>query len=237
MAYPLAVGLNLGAANSGLTLEAQLKSSAGANVGSAITTGFTEFGASGNYQWFTNAMPDGHQGGIVFQVSPGGAVKTFVAINPAEVENSDVRTSSIIATVDAITSGVTIDGTSLTLERGDTWSIVVTGLGSLVGRSKLWFTLKDQHSLTDQESLVQIEESGGLLFLNGAAAGTAADGSLVVTDANAGNVTITVKPGATAILPPSTRLYWDIQSLISGVVLTRTAGSARISADVTRSTS
>lgn len=94
MAYQIEVGLNLGAANSGLTLEAQLVNTAGANVGSAVTTGFVEFGASGNYLWNYASMPDSHQGGIIFRLSGGGAVKTFVAINPQEVEFTDVKTST-----------------------------------------------------------------------------------------------------------------------------------------------
>jgi hypothetical protein len=249
MPYALSVGLNLGAGNASLALEAQIVNSAGANVGAAITTGFVEFGASGNYQFFTAAMPDGHQGGIVFRVTPGGAVKTFVAINPVEVELSAVVDEAAVAAavwaytprtltqqIVAVSPPPLLLGDRLTLERGDTWILPITGLGDLTGVTELWFTLKDLLTETDAAAIVQVEMTSGLVVLNGAA-GTAADGSIVIDSVPLGNITVTVKAAATTQIDPSRRLYWDIQSNEAGVILTRTAGDAFVSADVTRSIS
>ncbi len=103
MAYTLDINLNLGAANTGLTLEALLVNTAGASVGSAVTTGFTEIGG-GNYLWHYAAWPDGHRGGVIFRLSPAGAVKAFVSINPEEVENTDAKTSAVPTAVWALGS-------------------------------------------------------------------------------------------------------------------------------------
>ena len=237
MAYTLTVPLFLGAANTGLTLTAELRNSDGTVAAGLTTTTMLEVSAgSGNYEW-TGTLPEGHRGYIRF--FSGATFKTHVGIDPTEVETARVvwAYDSRTLTLTAAQIAAILSGSTLTLERGETLVIPITGLGSLVGRSKLWFTLKSQHSHTDAQSLVQIEESGGLLYLNGAAAVTAADGSLVVTDANAGNITITLKPAATAVLSPANRLYWDVQSLVSAVISTRTVGSANISADVTRAVS
>lgn len=98
MAYTLDVALALGAGNTGLSLEMQLKDTAGSNVGSAVTSGFVEFGATGNYLFHYAAWPDSHRGAAVFQIASGGAVKAAVAINPEEAENTDTKTSTRLAT-------------------------------------------------------------------------------------------------------------------------------------------
>jgi hypothetical protein len=56
-----------------------------------VTTGFVEFGATGNYLFHYTGWPDGHRGAAVFQVTPGGAIKTSVAINPEEAEYVGTR--------------------------------------------------------------------------------------------------------------------------------------------------
>jgi hypothetical protein len=271
MAFTMTAAVILGAANSGLTLSADLRNADGTSAAGLTTTNLAEVAAgSGSYTW-TGTLPDNHRGYIRFM--DGVTFKAQVPVDPAEVERVDVKVStrsshsaadvwavgtrtltsfgtlvsdvaaavwayaSRTLTQTAVQVAAILSGSSLVLERGDTWTISLTGLGSLAGRSKLWFTLKSQHNHTDAESLVQIEETAGLLYLNGTAAGTAADGSITVTDANAGNVTITLKPAATAVLSPATRLYWDVQTLTGTVVSTRTTGSAQISADVTRSVS
>jgi hypothetical protein len=81
MAYTLDTAIALDTA--GLTLSAQLVNSTGANVGSAVTTGFVDFG-SGYYLWHYEAFPDGHRGAVKF--SAGGVLKAVKEINPEEVE-------------------------------------------------------------------------------------------------------------------------------------------------------
>ncbi len=136
----------------------------------------------------------------------------------------------------AATSTAPISSGGLSAKRGDTFSTSITGLGSLTGRTKLWFTVKSGLiSDNDTDSIIQIEESGGLLYLNGAAYGTASDGSLTVTDANAGDVTITLKPAASKLLPIGT-YHYDVQ-VLNTIVTTLAEGDFVTVVDVTRAVS
>ncbi len=89
MAYTLDTAFAIPEA--GLTLSAQLVNSTGANVGSAVTSGFVDFG-SGYYLWHYESFPDGHRGAVKF--SAGGVLKAVEAINPQEAENVDAKTST-----------------------------------------------------------------------------------------------------------------------------------------------
>ncbi len=296
MAYTLDVNLALGAGNTGLTLEMQLKDTAGSNVGSAVTSGFVEFGSTGNYLFHYAAWPDSHRGAAVFQVSPGGAVKAAVSINPQEVEFTDVKTSTrsshtaadvwaagtrtltsfgtlvadtttavwaagtrtltsfgtlvadtaaavwaygsrtLTQLITAVTPPPVITGDTITIHRGDTTTLNITGLGNITGRSKLWFTVKARDSDADTAAIIEIEETLGLVWLNGAA-GTAIQGSLLVTNATTGAVTITLAAAATAALIANQNYRYDMQSLTGTTVLTLTQGTFTVQTDVTRAVS
>lgn len=271
MAYTLDVNLALGAGNAGLTLEMQLKSTTGVNVGSAVTAGFVDL-TLGNYLFHYAGWPDGHRGVAVFQVSPGGAVKAAVAINAEEFENTDIKTSTVAAlsatavwavgtrtltgfgslvadvaaavwsyvsrtlTMSSAQIASAVAGSEITIQRGDTLSAALTDIGSLTGRTKLWFTVKTADDDADTAAFIQIEETAGLVRLNGAA-GTAGQGSITVTDAPTGDLTIALAAAATAQLSAGRRYRYDIQILTASGVTTRTQGICRVSADVTRAVS
>lgn len=96
MAYTLDTALVLGPAKTGLSdLRAQLVDTSGANVGSAVSTGFVEIGTSGNYLWHYTAFPDAHRGGVKFYSDAApSTILAFVAINPEEAERVDVAIST-----------------------------------------------------------------------------------------------------------------------------------------------
>lgn len=129
-----------------------------------------------------------------------------------------------------------VQGSDLVCKRGDTFTASLTGIGALTGRTKLWFTVKGNKAQADTAALLQIVEGTGLTVLNGAAA-TASQGSLTVTDASLGNVTIVLDEEATALLRPSAHYYYDIQMLSAGGVVTRTEGDFEVHEDVTRAIS
>lgn len=90
---------------SGATLNAQLYDSSNNTVGSAITTGFYERAGSKGIYTFALSVPDGHQGWCDVYVS--GAASTVLAtlpLNPAELENADVKTSLVKAKTDNLPS-------------------------------------------------------------------------------------------------------------------------------------
>jgi hypothetical protein len=136
----------------------------------------------------------------------------------------------------------TVNGSTLTLYRGASWSIALTGLGNITGYSKLWFTVKALTKHTDAQAVVQVLEDSatagvdGLIYLNGAAASDGTQGAITVNDATAGNITITLDEAASALLTPATKIHYDVKVLNSGTVtvLADGVGKFNISADVTR---
>lgn len=126
-------------------------------------------------------------------------------------------------------------GSTLTIQRGDTLTATLTGLGSLATRSKLWFTVKNSTWDSDDAASLFIEETAGLTRLNGATYTTTTDGDITVDDEGDGDITITVKAAATAALSDQRTLVYDVQILrANGTVATLTSGTAIVTADVTR---
>lgn len=150
----------------------------------------------------------------------------------ADVWSATART----LTQSAASVTATVSGSAITVTRGDTWVISLTGLGDISTRSKLYFTAKDSASADDSTSLIQVEETAGLLYANGATA-TASDGTLVVNDAATGAITITIKPNATKNAIPRSSDY-DVQMVTAaGVVTTLTDGAITVESDITRAVS
>lgn len=130
-----------------------------------------------------------------------------------------------------------VDGSDIVIRQSDRVTIALTGLGALTDRTKLWFTIKKtpKHD-ADTASILQIEETAGLLYLDGAAYGTAAHASLTVDDAAAGDITIVIEEQATALLPTDKgEMKYDIKRLGANGPVTMTEGAARVTVHVTRS--
>lgn len=125
---------------------------------------------------------------------------------------------------------------TLTMRRGDTATLTITGLGSLAGRTKLWFTAKSDRDDADSAAMIQVEETAGLLRLAGAAA-TAGQGTLTVTDAAAGDVRVTLVAAAAAAVTKGVKYHWDVQMLNGSGVSTPGEGALRVVEDVTRAVS
>lgn len=123
------------------------------------------------------------------------------------------------------------------IRRGDTLTVNVSGLSDLTTRDNVWFTVKDDKDDADSAAAIQIDEDTGLLYIMGVA-GTAANGSIVVTDAAAGALTVTLEAVETAKLSNVGRFHYDIQVLyLAGTVQTETRGLVNLIGDVTRATS
>jgi len=153
-------------------------------------------------------------------------------VEPADVWSYATRT----LTQSAAAVAAVVAGSTLTIQRGDDLSAALTDLGSIAGRKKLWFTLKSDSAAADTASVLQIEETAGLVYLNGAA-GTGAQGDITVDDEDDGDITITLKAASAAQLLAGTYVY-DVQWVdASDAVHTLASGTARIVADITRATS
>jgi hypothetical protein len=126
-------------------------------------------------------------------------------------------------------------------KRGDTWSISITGLGSLVGYTSIWFTVKNNYYQPDLDAVFMIRKNAsgsgdGLLRLNGAAC-TDLDnftplGYITIDDINAGDITVTVDETVSSRI--ASGIYQaDIQTLISSLVATPFFGKFTVENDVT----
>jgi hypothetical protein len=154
----------------------------------------------------------------------------------------DVLIDAIKAKTDLITTGTTlsiasaVSGSTITAHRGDTLSAALENIGALTNNSKVWFTVKRDFEDADSAAIVQIEKTGGLLYINGAA-GTAGNGSLTINDEASGDVTIVLAAAETAKLGVGSYQY-DIQVLRSAgtPVSTLTYGEFIVDADITKAT-
>ncbi len=160
---------------------------------------------------------------------------------PVEIDavEDDVWThSERTLTQSAASVASAVAGSTITAMRGDTLSAALTDLGSLMYFDKIWFTVKSDHSQPDSESLIQIELSDGLKYINGEAATVPANGSITINDEPTGDITVVLDEVETAKLPPGS-YYYDIQILRStGIAIsTLSSGTFIVSADYTRATS
>lgn len=177
---------------------------------------------------------------ITLRADPGVFVMSatdvvdIVAVNSKGIIDANLISSSLSATT--VNSGLT--GSVITQRRGDTWSFSITGLGDLTGRQKLWFGIKTGTGILDDHALLQIEETDGLLHLNGSDASTSTDASITVTDVGAGDITIYVKPAATKDLDEQDTAVYDVQWMdASNDIYTLSEGKFTIFEDVNRATS
>jgi hypothetical protein len=175
----------------------------------------------------------------------------------ATVDTTGIATSAALAVVDANVDAIKaktdlmdassisvvspISGTAITILRGDTFECSISDLGSLADYVSLDFTVKSDKSDADSAALIRIRLNAtgltdGLLTLNGATASNADDGSIAITDAAAGDITITLAASCTDDLATGTYAY-DVQLIEAADVSTLTSGKATVTADVTRAVS
>jgi hypothetical protein len=152
-----------------------------------------------------------------------------------------IKLKTDLLDVSSVSVSSAISGTTITILRGDTFECSISDLGSLASYVSLDFTVKADKSDADTAALIRIRlnASGledGLLTLNGAVPSNASDGSIAITDAATGDITITLAASCTDDLPTGTYAY-DVQLIEVGDVSTLTSGKASVTADVTRAVS
>lgn len=150
----------------------------------------------------------------------------------AEVVPIDVSLTNSTTVVSAVSGGV------INAYRGSTWSFNLV-IGNISGFSKLWFTVKNGINDSDAQSVVQIEQSAGLLVLNGSSTVTTGDGSITVNNATTGSITITLKPSSSSHIAIATGINYDVKVLVGAVVSIMADGRGKMNVlgDVTRKTS
>ena len=125
-------------------------------------------------------------------------------------------------------------GAGVSVWRGDTLVFRnVRYMGDITARTKLWFAVKSDHTHVDSASMIFVEETAGLEYINATAATVPANGVLFVSDASLGLVSVTVAAVEMATLPRG-RWYYEIQVLRPTGVETLLRGDFTLVADVTR---
>lgn len=163
------------------------------------------------------------------------ALISDVETDIAAVDSAVWGYSSRTLTQSAASVTAAVSGSSITAHRGDSLSASLTNIGALTGYSKLYFTVKSDKGDADTASIIQIELSDGLKYINGAVATTALNGSITIDDEATGDVTIALDEVETAKLSPGVYSY-DIQMVTASAVSTLTYGTFEVTADVTRAT-
>lgn len=216
-----------------------------AKLDDALTTGFYSeqlactsangFEDNKTYTVYITATVAGVEGGISY----GFRAKTPVWGETIPGAYSAGSAGYILGHLNIATITVTsaVSGSTITIVRGDTVSVAIAGLGNLTGNSKVWFTVKTDYDQADTAAILQVEKTGGLLYLNGAAATTATNASLAVDVVLTGDITITLKAATTSVLLPRAGLLYDVQWLDgSGHIHTLTYGTCNVvgTPDITR---
>lgn len=119
--------------------------------------------------------------------------------------------------------------------RGDTLRKTLPTLGDITGHTQCVFTLKKRESDPDSAAVLSIDEDGGLLWLNGAAAPDASKASLTIADEADAEPALVIDEAIMATLPVvSGGWVWDVQVWNGGDIVTPIAGQWSVSPDVTR---
>lgn len=164
-----------------------------------------------------------------FVIIPFGQVAGATAPTAAEIWGHGSRT----LTQSAGQVAAAVQGSVITLQRGDSISLSLTDLGDITGNSKLWFGVKSSLSAADAASQLLVERTAGLLYVNGAAAISAGNGTITVDDAASGDITIAIQEAETVNLVAGTYTY-EVQVLNAGSVTTLVRGTCTIEEDVVR---
>jgi hypothetical protein len=119
--------------------------------------------------------------------------------------------------------------------RGDTFEEVFTEI-DLTDYTKAYFTVKSAYKDADTDSVLQVSNLNGLMYLNGASASSISTSGSLALDALNEIVTVTVSASAMAQIPYSSQNYvYDLQFLTSGSkVVTYQSGVFALVRDVTK---
>lgn len=124
--------------------------------------------------------------------------------------------------------------------RGDTLLLYFTYIGDMTAWTNVWFTVKKDKDLTDVQAQLQLVESNpgvatdGLLWIEGAAPTAVGNGSITVTSAPLGNLTVRVEALETAKLVDCGNFYYDIQFKTATNTKTLLHDRCTVTGDVTR---
>ncbi len=134
-----------------------------------------------------------------------------------------------------------VTGSNLSISRYDTWTQTIAGLGNISSYTKIFFTIKDDEEDSDADSIIQIALSNpgavgdGLQIVNGVAASDKTKGTIVVTNAVTGSITITISEVITGALETQSLMYYDLKILTATSARAISRGNVNVGSDITHS--
>lgn len=216
----------------------------------------TELSAAGSFSAAVTAAVAGVLTPYVCKVYIGGSQVGYFFVDLVEAAGTYEEQNS--PTIAMIGAGITVGGGGdqpivvsitvppavaaasqdpqvITCVRGDTLRRTLPPMGSLAGRTKLVFTAKYSVNDTDDQAVVQITEAAGLVVCNVGGSLVAGNGSLTVTDADAGLVNLVIAANVTKYFSIKD-LVWDCQVTTSTGTTTPIGnpGTFSVVGDVTR---
>lgn len=209
--------VNGGAGAAGLAPTVNVHGPTGIVINGAAATEVDAVNSPGLYSYTLSPVASGGMYVALFEVAAGADVlsksESVYYANWAWGVSQDVN--SIIRMLQNNTAiRRYIREEQIEIKRSTDVEFDVTGLGDLTGRTALYFTVKmmrEKDEATDAQSIIQIEETSGLLYINKNAATNPANGTLTVTDAAAGNITITLAAEESTKIEPNTSYLYDIK--------------------------
>ena len=166
----------------------------------------------------------------------GIATSAALAVVDANVDAIKAKTDAL--DVSSVTVVTAVNGSTITILRGDTFSGALTNIGALTDYVSIDFTVKEAYSKTDDEATIRIRKNAsgtddGLLRLNEVAQTTNTDGWITIDDLITGDITPNLKATVTDDLVPGNYVY-DVQVIKANSVKTKTYGKLIVIADVAR---
>lgn len=191
--------------------------------GIAFYSSYVKLTNTGAIHLTTDVDPD-----LLSSVISGGLAAEIWTYTPRTLTQSGVSAAQALVGGDVI------------VYRGTKWSISFIDLGSIVGWTKLYFTVRRDDSELDADSLCQIVLSNpgapgnGLIKFINIPTPTATDGSITVIDEPTGDLNITVKASSTQFADLWNNLY-DIKVVTpTDVYLLSIGGKFQVLKDITR---
>lgn len=192
--------------------------SSGTGAGQARV--ITDYDGAGKIATVSNAWTTNPGVTSVYKILPvGRVIVDSIAAGAIDDISSDVWAySSRTLTQTAAQVTAAVSGSDIAVNSYTTWTIALTNMGSIADRTKLYFTAKgDPENDPDTAAIVQVEETAGLQYINGAV-GTPANGSIAVTNAALGNITVTVNANSTGF--GKKQAWYGVKKVtLTGVVL------------------
>jgi hypothetical protein len=209
--------VNGGAGANGLAPTVDVHGPTGIIVTGAAATEVDAVNSPGLYSYTLAAVGSSGMYAAFFQVGAGAdeLVKSETVYHAPWAWETNQDVNSLIRMLQNNTAVRRyIREEQIEIKRSTDVDFDVWGLGDLSGRSSLYFTVKmmrEKDEVTDAQSIIQIEETAGLLYINKNAASVAGNGTLTVTDALAGNITVTLAATESDKIEPNTSYLYDIK--------------------------